>query len=136
MEIKRIHAHFLVSTGNYCNERVGFTVEMHEDETVEQVVAQLREQAIKIIGANADTLYHRKRDYEAACDKLERKLATLKHQWSATAEFLRAQGINSEAPEIPLFENLLVGVKPEEESVTAEFEEDFYEEEQDEDIYE
>jgi hypothetical protein len=134
MEIKRIHAHFLVSTGNCCNERVGFTVEMHEDETVEQVVAQLRETAIKIIGSDARTLYRRKQDCEAACDRLEHKLADLKRRWSATAEFLRAQGINPEAPEIPLFENLLAGVKPKEESVTAEFEEDFYEEEQDEDM--
>lgn len=53
MKIKRLHAHFLISTGSYNNERIGFSVELDEDETVESVVSQLRERAKNIVGPTA-----------------------------------------------------------------------------------
>ncbi|WP_168163391.1 hypothetical protein [Calothrix sp. 336/3] len=45
MKIKTVHAHFLVSTGNYNNERIGFSVVLDE-ESPEQAVEILRERAI------------------------------------------------------------------------------------------
>jgi hypothetical protein len=42
MKIKRLHAHFLISTGSYNNERIGFSVELNEGESVEEIVTNLR----------------------------------------------------------------------------------------------
>ncbi len=42
MKIKRLHAPNLISTGNYNNERIGFSVELNEGESIESVVTSLR----------------------------------------------------------------------------------------------
>ncbi|MEH2069155.1 MAG: hypothetical protein V7K47_13510 [Nostoc sp.] len=56
MKIKLVHAHFLISIGDYSNERVGFTVELEEGETVKDVVATLRQQAVTAVGPKAKEL--------------------------------------------------------------------------------
>ncbi|MBL1199125.1 MAG: hypothetical protein FWK04_08565 [Nostoc sp. GBBB01] len=118
MKIKQIHAHFLISIGDYSNERIGFTVELEEDETVEDVVSDLRDKAIKVVGAKADTLYNQRSQLQSQCWELEKKLTKLRTEWDATAEFLRAQGIKTDAPPMPQFNNLLAAVKVEEQSVS------------------
>ena len=42
MKIKTLHAHFLISITSYNNERVGFSVELDEDESIESAVSELR----------------------------------------------------------------------------------------------
>ncbi len=56
MKIKRLHAHFLITTDNYNNERVGFSVELSEGENVTEVVETLRVKAVEAIGQSADNL--------------------------------------------------------------------------------
>ncbi len=116
MKIKQIHAHFLISIGDYSNERIGFTVELEEEDTVESVVSELRNQAIKVVGAKADELYSHRRNLQEQCWAVEKRLEKAHTEWNATAEFLRTQGIKPDAPPMPQFNNLLAAVKVEEES--------------------
>lgn len=115
MHIKQVHAHFLISIGNYSNERIGFSVELEEGETPEQVVSELREKAKAIIGKTADQLYSEKIEYEGAVRILEIKLEKLRKEWDATAEFLKAQGIRPDTPPMPQFNNLLAAARVQEE---------------------
>lgn len=117
MKINQIHAHFLISIGNYSNERIGFTVELGEGESPEQAVAELRQKAIAIVGKSADDLYQEQWKLDGQIKLLENRLDKLRSEWEATAEFLRAQGIKPDAPSMPQFERLLKAAKVEEETV-------------------
>lgn len=118
MKIKQIHAHFLYSTGNYCNERIGFTVEIdQETESIEAVVAALRLQARSVVGQPADDHYSEQQQAEYAARNAKAKLDKLRQEWEATAAFLRAQGINPEAPSMPQFQSLLAAAHLEGETV-------------------
>lgn len=122
MNIKQIHAHFLISIGNYSNERIGFTVELAEGETPEQAVDELRQRAIAIVGKSAEDLYQEQWKLDSQVKALENRLEKLRSEWEATAEFLRAQGIKPDAPSMPQFERLLQAAKVEEEVIEGELE--------------
>ena len=107
MQIKELHAHFLISLGSYNNERIGFTVVLSDDDSPEEIVASLRKKAREIVGPTADDFYDRQREASAKCYELERKLSSLRKEWNATAEFLKAQGLKADAPSMPQFSNLL-----------------------------
>ena len=120
MKIKLVHAHFLISMGDYSNERVGFTAELEESDTVESAVAEMREKAIAAIGPKSEELYDRNRRLRTENRELEERMNKLRSEWEATAEFLRTQGIKPEAPSMPQFQRLLNAAKPESQSVEAE----------------
>ncbi len=120
MKIKTIHAHFLISIGSYSNERIGFSVELDEGESIDSTVAELRERAKRIVGQTADELYNNRNNLYRECKDLETKLNKLRQEWDATAEFLKAQGLNPGAPSMPQFRNLLNAVMVESEVVTEE----------------
>ncbi|AFY43744.1 hypothetical protein [Nostoc sp. PCC 7107] len=124
MKIKTIHAHFLISIGNYSNERIGFSVELAEEESLEEIVSNLREKAKRIVGKTADELYSERNKIRSECIELEVKLKKLRQEWDATAEFLKAQGLNPTAPSMPQFRNLLTAVTVESEVVTEQDYED------------
>lgn len=118
MKIKQIHAHFLISIGNYSNERIGFTVEFEEGtETITQVVENLRQKAREAVGQPADETYSEIYKAEQQCREIKTKLAKLRSEWDATAEFLKAQGIKPDAPSMPQFNKLLQAATVEEETV-------------------
>lgn len=116
MQIKTVHAHFLISIGHYSNERIGFSVELEEGETPESVIPQLREKAKQIVGRTAEEIYDEKHRAEQAIRLLETRLKQLRAEWDATSEFLRAQGVNPDSPKMPVFSNLLAAAKVEEEA--------------------
>lgn len=116
MRIKTVHAHFLISIGNYSNERIGFSVELEEGETPESIVPQLRERAIAIVGRPAQELYDEKYRAEQTIRPLEARLKQLRAEWDATSEFLRTQGVNPDSPKMPVFGNLLSAARVEEEA--------------------
>lgn len=95
-------------------------MELDEEETPEEVIPRLREKAIAIVGESAEGLYAKKSKYEASIRELERKLASLRKEWDATAEFLKAQGIRSDAPSMPQFNNLLAAAAHVEEEAIGE----------------
>ncbi|MDZ8134375.1 MAG: hypothetical protein RM049_03625 [Nostoc sp. DedQUE04] len=118
MKIKTLHAHFLISIGSYSNERIGFSVELDETESIESTVEELRERAKRIVGKKAEDLYDERSKIWRECVELEKKLNTLRKEWDATAEFLKAQGLNPTAPSMPQFRNLLTAVTVKSEVVT------------------
>lgn len=111
MNIKQIHAHFLISIGNYSNERIGFTVDLEEGDSIEEVVCELREKAKELVGESAEDLYNKKWAAERVYKEIEDRLNKLHQEWDATAEFLKAQGINPQAPSMPQFRNLLAAAE-------------------------
>ncbi|MEH2085986.1 hypothetical protein [Nostoc sp.] len=135
MQIKTFHAHFLLQTDSSNQERIGFSVILDEDETPEQVVPILRQKAINIVGKKAYDFYQDRRILRDECNHLEKKLELLRKEWDATAEFLKAQGLNPTAPSMPQFRNLLTAVTVESEVIhDVNDEEDDYDSE-DEDDY-
>ena len=120
MKIKLVHAHFLISLGDYSNERVGFTAELEDGDTVASAVAEMRQQAITAVGPKSEELYDKNRRLRFENRELEQRMNKLRSEWESTAEFLRAQGIKPEAPSMPQFQNLLNAAKPESSSVNAE----------------
>lgn len=113
MQIRTVHYSALLNLGNYSNEKIGFTAQISEDETVEQVIEQLREKVKQNGGANAEELYETMWKGRRELAELERKIKKATDEWNATAEFLRAQGIKPESPNMPLFTNLLPEVQEE-----------------------
>lgn len=124
MKIKTVHAHFLISLGSYSNERIGFSVQLEEGETAEEVVPVLRERAKKIVGQTADDLYDKRSKLYRECLTYEDKLDKLRKEWDATAAFLKAQGLNPDAPSMPQFRNLLTAVTVESEVVSNDEDDD------------
>ncbi|MBD2569710.1 hypothetical protein [Anabaena lutea] len=135
MNIKLIHTHFTIPTGNGGRERIGFTAELEPGETIEQVVTELREKAAKQVGKTYQTYYSERYELRNEVIELEDKLKKLRAEWDATAEFLRSQGINPKAPSMPQFERLLKAASGEMtvEVEVVEEEEDCYQDEDDDD---
>jgi len=113
MEIKTIHYSALINLGNYSNEKIGFTAEIKEGESVEEVIEALRQKVKENGGQNAEELYSTLYEGKQQLAELERKIQKATKEWNATAEFLRAQGIKPEAVDMPRFTNLLPEVKEE-----------------------
>lgn len=120
MKIKYVHAHFLISIGDYSNERIGFTVEIQESDSVDDVVVELRSKAIEIVGKKAKDIYREKYEAERELSAITKLLREATERWNQTAEFLRAQGIKPDASTMPRFSGLLLGKVEEEEVVEAE----------------
>ncbi len=133
MKIKTVHAHFLIQLKSYAHERIGFSVKLEDGETPEQIIPELRNKAIQIIGKRTSDLYDEKNSLEIKCSELEYKLEVLRKEWDATATFLKAQGLNPDAPSMPQFQKLLTSVTVESEIVTDD--EDDEDGEDDEDEY-
>lgn len=113
MKIKTVEYSALINLGNYSNEKIGFTAEIHEGETVEQVVEALRQKVRENGGTNAEDLYKTLYRGRTELRELEQKIAKARQHWEATAEFLKAQGLRPDAPPMPIFSNLLPEVKEE-----------------------
>lgn len=113
MQIKTVHYSALLNLGNYSNEKIGFTAQISDDETVEQVIDLLREKVKQNGGTNAEELYEKMWQGRRELAELERKIKKASDDWNATAEFLRAQGIKPEAKNMPQFTNLLPEVQEE-----------------------
>jgi uncharacterized coiled-coil DUF342 family protein len=117
MKIEKLHAHFLITIDSYNNERVGFTVTLEEQDDIKQVVNELRVKACNAIGESAEKLDSKRRQLASECFKYEERLNKLRKEWEATADFLKAQGLNPDAPSMPQFRSLLTSVKVDSEEV-------------------
>lgn len=127
MQIKTVHYSATINLGDYSNEKLGFTAQVAENESVEQVFEALKAHVRDLGGYNADQLYQAQSKGRAELAELERKICKARAEWDATAEFLRAQGIKLDAPVMPRFANLLSEVKEERfETVAGEIEESVF----------
>ena len=93
MKIKTIHAHFHQSLGNCNSERIGFTVEVEEDDNLEKIVEQLRNRASEIIGEECTRFYRKLRVSRRELESIEQQLSQRKEEYNNLAEFFRTQGI-------------------------------------------
>jgi hypothetical protein len=117
MKIEKIHAHFRINMNDYNYEQVGFAVTLEEGDDINEIVAELRRKACEAIGPSAHNMMERRNELASKCYQFEDKLNKLRKEWEATAQFLKAQGINAEAPSMPQFRNLIESVKIEVEEV-------------------
>lgn len=113
MKVKSVHYSALINLGNYSNERIGFTADIEESETIESVIDALRLKVKEVGGVSAEELYKEIRDKRHELRELERKAKKATEEWNALAEFLRTQGIKKDAVDMPMFTNLLPEVKEE-----------------------
>lgn len=113
MKIKTVEYSALINLGNYNNERIGFTAQLEEGETVEEVIDKLRQMVKENGGVDADQLYNRIYDGKQKLKALEEKTLKARQAWEQTAEFLKAQGLRPDAPSMPMFSNLLPEAKEE-----------------------
>lgn len=113
MKIKTVHYSALINLGNYNNEKIGFTADIEENETVESAIEALRLKVKEMGGVDADKMYSEIRDKRQELRELERKVRKATEEWNALAEFLRSQGIKKDAVDMPMFTNLLPEVKQE-----------------------
>lgn len=118
MKIKKVHYLATLNLGNYSNEKIGFSAEIENGETPEQVLEQLREKVKGCALPNSEKLYSEIRDRKYALDALNEKIEKAKNQWNATAEFLRTQGIKPDAVDLPQFTHLLPQVESEHSEVS------------------
>lgn len=117
MKIITVEYSALVNLGNYNNEKIGFTAQLQDGETPEQVVEALRNKVKEIAGPEADELYHQMSEGQYKLRKLNRQIEEATAKWNSTAEFLRTQGLKPEAPDMPMFTNLLPEPQIKEEQV-------------------
>lgn len=113
MQIKTVHYSALINLGNYNNERIGFTAEVGEGESIEGAIAALKEKVATNATLNADKVRSALYKGQEELSDLERKIKRASEEWNAIAEFLRAQGIKPDAVDMPKFTNLLPEVKDE-----------------------
>ncbi|MBW4485056.1 MAG: hypothetical protein KME14_21170 [Tildeniella torsiva UHER 1998/13D] len=110
MKITQVEYQALYNLGDYNNERISLKAILEDGETPEDVVAQLREKAIALnagSGGEAQDLYSRIYRYKRDLETLEAKIKTAADQWNQTATFLKAQGLNPDAPTLEPFQSLL-----------------------------
>lgn len=113
MKITTVHYSALINLGDYSNEKIGFTAQVGEDDSIEQTIEQLRQKVIDHGGISASKLFDKMDRLKGELYELERKVKNATQKWDATAEFLRAQGIKPEASSMPQFDNLLPEVTEE-----------------------
>lgn len=110
MKITQVEFQALYNLGNYNNERISLRAIVEDGETPEDVVAKLREKAIALnagSGGEVDELYGRIYRYKRDLQQLEDQIKTAAEKWNQTAEFLKAQGLNPNAPTLEPFQSLL-----------------------------
>lgn len=113
MQIKKAHYMATINLGNYSNEKVGFTAIVEDGETAEQVLEALRQKAKECALPNSEQIYRDIHKAQVELKNLERKLTLARDEWNKTAEFLRTQGIKTDANDMPQFTNLLPQVQEE-----------------------
>lgn len=122
MLIKTIHYSALLNLGNYSNEKIGFTAEIKEDESVEQVIEALRQKVKENGGVNAEELYSTIYQGKQELREIGKKINKARSEWDAVSEFLKTQGIKPDAAAMPKFTNLLPEVEEESNVIDGEFE--------------
>lgn len=113
MIIKSVSYQATINLGDYSNEKIGFVAEVIEGEDINLAIETLKAKVREVGGLNADEFYSKRNEYQRVLNELEKKIHKAKEQWDSTAEFLRTQGIKPDAPNLPMFTNLLPEVSQE-----------------------
>ena len=113
MKIKVVHYHALINLGQYNNEKIGFSADIDEAESVADVLNKLRELVKENASLNAEEVNQNLYSGRRELAEMQAKIDKAKAEWDAVAEFLRTQGIKPDAPNMPRFTGLLPEVKEE-----------------------
>lgn len=105
--IKTISYSALFNLGDYSNERVGFSAVLEDGESIEDAINYLRQKAKDCALPNRNNVINQITDKLSDLREIEFKIQKKTREWNAIAEFLRKQGINTDAINMPMFENLL-----------------------------
>lgn len=101
MTIIQVKYEVLISLGNYNNERIGLVKQVSPDDDIEAVVQELRELAKKCGLPELSELYDEYYNRQEAVKELNKKIQEKTAEWEQIAEFLRAQGLRPDAPQMP-----------------------------------
>lgn len=102
MRIDKIYYRLNALIGNGASENFTIVAEPEEGDSLDECFSELREWARKAKLPTEDELYERLRRGENALNQLEIRIEEKKRQWNEVRTFLIAQGINPNAPEMPL----------------------------------
>ena len=102
MRINKIYYRTNLPVGGGVSENFTFEVEPEENDSVEDCFRQLREWAKLAKVPTENEVYHKLSNGHLALKQLEQRIEEKKEQWEEIRAFLIAQGINPNAPEMPL----------------------------------
>lgn len=101
MTIIQVKYEVLISLGNYNNERIGLVKQVNPKDDIQAVVQELRELAKECGLPQLSKLYDEYYTRQEAVRVLNKQIEEKTAQWEQIAEFLRAQGIRPDAPQMP-----------------------------------
>lgn len=102
MRINKIYYRTNLPVGNGVSENFTFEAEPEENDSIEDCFRQLREWAKLAKLPTENETYHRLDKGKTALLSLEQRIEEKRQQWEEMRAFLIAQGINANAPEMPL----------------------------------
>ena len=123
-----IEANF--SEYNCFRESFTFTLEISQQKTLRQAVDEIRQNLANQFGENYRREIQKRIKLEEELRELQLKIDEAKTKWERTKEFLTAQGIRTDVPDFPNFNNYLLPSS--QETVDAEIEDE--DEDEDDDI--
>ncbi|EKV01628.1 hypothetical protein Lepto7375DRAFT_3801 [Leptolyngbya sp. PCC 7375] len=107
MKIKAVEYEACFNLGSYENEKIRLIATLDDDESFDDAVGLLRQRTLEMASPNATKVNEQIWKASSRLADLKAKIAAKTEQWNNMAEFLRTQGINAEAVDMPVFENLL-----------------------------
>ena len=102
MNINTVHYESCFNLGEYENERLRIVAAVPEQATPEVVLKLLREKMIQLAYPEFQTLSSTTATLKRKLRKFEELIEKKTNEWNATANFLRTQGMNPNAPDAPL----------------------------------
>jgi hypothetical protein len=107
MQFTKVSYSGCFNLGDYQNEKIHLEVQINEDENPETIIEELRGRVRKMATPNVQDLFEQGRTVERRINELRRKCQQWENRWQSTVDFLKTQGINPNAPDMPAFDNLL-----------------------------
>ncbi|MFB2878701.1 hypothetical protein [Floridanema aerugineum] len=102
MRIDKIHYQLNCVVGSGLSESFTFIVEPELGDSLDNNFAELRDWAHKVKMPSENDIYHKIQKGQQALRELDARIEEKKQQWNEMRTFLIAQGINPNAPEMPL----------------------------------
>lgn len=116
MKLRSVQYEACFNLGGYENERIRLEVILEQGDVyeAEEAVDTMRQQALRMASPNATKINNEIWEAQRKLRKLNEQIVERTEQWNKIAVFLRAQGVNADAEDLPSVTNLLA---PADESV-------------------
>jgi len=103
-------------------ENFTFTLEISQQKTLRQAVDEIRQELANQFGSDYRREINKRIKLEEEIKELQSKIDEAKTKWESTQQFLAAQGIRTDTPDFPNFNNYLLPSSKE--TVDAEIEDE------------